>query len=709
MFKTYDRSIASTASTPVTPAKLTRLALLCLVPLLGACATPRALSDSEAAVGRGDLTGAVTLLSTRLLEDPESIELRTRYLSLRQQLTAQYLQRAGDAMTQGDDTQARHWLAQTRQLDPSNGMAAQMLDRLETQARLRDQLVDAQAKASVDPQAAIQIVSRVLRQLPDWKEATALASQLRDATDHKTTDNALSPAFHKPVSLNFKSRPLTEIFEMISQITGINFVLDRDIDASATSGLNATRTTAEDAINLLLATNRLEKQVLNANTLIVFPATAEKLGQYRSLTVQTFFLSYANVKQAAAQIKQILRPRDMYVDERLSAITVRDSAEAVDAVARLVELIDLPTSEVTLDVQVLEVINDGSLNLGIDYPSGVSLNLSDSVKDPSGGISLSNLGRLNADALTLDFAGPLARLNLLQKANKTQILANPRIRVRNHEKATISIGERVPVVSTTNANGVVTESVSYQDVGLKLDVEPSVSLNNEIVIKVALDVSNITNQLETKGGLIVYNLSARAAKTTLSARNNETQVLAGLINRHGQDKKAGIPGLSQIPFLGRLFGGESNDSTTTEVVLLITPRIERSLALPASRVSRFDSGTEQRPGEQLRLGNTTHMVISNGTSGAVPTTGGNRPGALPPPFAAPSRNWRPVPPPPPSLGTDARPASAHRPASASDSTTWAADAAKDHAPGAQTPPGARDDASPAVMGGKTFGPQPQGK
>jgi general secretion pathway protein D len=315
----------------------------------------------------------------------------------------------------------------------------------------------------------------------------------------------------------------------------------------------------------------------------------------------------------------------------------------------MIEVIDLPTSEVTLDVQVLEIVNDGTLKLGLDLPSEVSLNVSDDLKDEANGISLRNLGNLNSETLTLGINGPLARLNMLQEANKTQILANPRIRVRNREKASISIGERVPVVSTTNANGVVSETVSYQDVGLKLDVEPSISLNNEIVIKVSLDVSNITKSVETKNGLIVYNLSARAAKTTLSARNHETQVLAGLINTTGEGKTAGVPWLSQIPWLGRLFGTQTDKSTKTEVVLLITPRVERSLALPAANVSRFDSGTEQQPGDAPRLGNTSYLVISNGAQspeGAVL-------GKIPAPVsssAVPGRpGWRPVPPPPPAV------------------------------------------------------------
>ena len=695
---------------------LARLGVLCLFAALGGCAVPNALSESDAAVRKGDLAGAVTRLAEHLRNDPQSIALRTRYLLVREQLAAQYLRNASDALTRGDEAQARHWLTQTLHFDPANQAAAQWLDRLRIRDRLRGSLADAQARASSDPHAALRIVSRVLRQLPDWGEAIALAERIRNILDRAPPPAPASAAavLRKPVSLSIKSRPLPAIFEMISQVTGINFVLDSDLDRAARASLDATQTTAGDIIDLLISTNRLEKQFLNANTLLIFPATAEKLARYRSLAVQTFFLSYADVKKAAAQIRQLMRPRNLFVDERLGAITVRDSVEALDAISRMIDVIDLPTSEVTLDVQVLEVSNDGLLDLGIRYPESVSLRFSDAVRDAGGGVALSRFGRLSGDAVDLDVTAPLARLNLLQEANKAQILANPRIRVRNREKATISIGERVPVVSTTNLNGAVTESLTYQDVGLKLDVEPSISLNDEIVIKVALDVSNITRQVQTKTGLIAYNLSARTAKTTLSARNNETQVLAGLINRETREKMSGIPGLSRVPLLGRLFGSQSEDHAKTEVVLLITPHVERSLAVPASRVSRFDSGTEQHPGDALRLGPTTHMVISNLPSDAAASSG--RPARIAPPDVAadalsdalsdafPSRSsphaWRQMPGASSSGGSD--PARSPRESSPESAAQDPADS------GFPSSPEDRDD-PPRVFGGKVVGPKVDGK
>jgi general secretion pathway protein D len=162
------------------------------------------------------------------------------------------------------------------------------------------------------------------------------------------------------------------------------------------------------------------------------------------------------------------------------------------------------------------------------------------------------------------------------------------------EKASIKIGEKVPVVTTTNANGVVTESVNYQDVGLILQVEPRISLSNEVSVKVSMEVSNLKGEVKTAGGGIVYPMSTRNAETVMTARDGETQVLAGLVNQQQTRSSSGLPGLSVMGWLGSLFGGQKKTDQTTEIVLLLTPHIERSMALPSASDSYFPSGTESR-------------------------------------------------------------------------------------------------------------------
>ena len=154
----------------------------------------------------------------------------------------------------------------------------------------------------------------------------------------------------------------------------------------------------------------------------------------------------------------------------------------------------------------------------------------------------------------------------------------------------------MPIVTTTNANGVVSESISYQDVGLQLQVEPRISLNDEVSVKVNMEVSSILSKHATKTGLVAYSLGTRNAQTLMTARNSETQVLAGLIKRSDGDSASGLPGLSRVPGLGRVFGETGHTEERSEIVLLITPHIERSLDLPVAAVSTFLAGTESDTG-----------------------------------------------------------------------------------------------------------------
>lgn len=173
------------------------------------------------------------------------------------------------------------------------------------------------------------------------------------------------------------------------------------------------------------------------------------------------------------------------------------------------------------------------------------------------------------------------------------ILANPRIRVRNREKAKILIGERVPnITSTSTATGFVAESVNYVDVGLKLDVEPTISIEGEVAIKISLEVSSVTSQVQTKSGSLAYQIGTRTAQTILRLKDGENQVLAGLINNEDRQTGNKVPGLGDIPLLGRLFGEQRDDTSKTEIVLSITPRILRNLTRPGTSNLEFDSGTE---------------------------------------------------------------------------------------------------------------------
>jgi general secretion pathway protein D len=199
----------------------------------------------------------------------------------------------------------------------------------------------------------------------------------------------------------------------------------------------------------------------------------------------------------------------------------------------------------------------------------------------------------------LTFSDPLFLLTLRQQDGITSVLANPRIRVRNREKARIHIGDRVPVITTTAAatGGFVSESVNYLDVGLKLEVEPLIYLDDEVGIKVALEVSNIAREIKSVGSAtLAYQIGTRNATTVLRLRDGETQVLAGLISDEDRRSANRVPGIGDWPMIGRLFSATRDNKVKTEIVLLITPRLVRTLTRPEARLVEFAAGTEAATG-----------------------------------------------------------------------------------------------------------------
>jgi general secretion pathway protein D len=363
--------------------------------------------------------------------------------------------------------------------------------------------------------------------------------------------------------------------------------------------------------------------------------------------VRTFYLANADPKQTAAMIRTVIKTRDLFVDDKLNLIVMKDTAEAVRLAEQLVATQDLGEPEVMLDLEVLEVASSVVQEFGIQYPDRINFGILNA--EPQQNIDINgNVTTVTETAGTLPefirlrprewrgfVANPALVLNLRKLDGTASLLAHPRIRVKNRDKAKVHIGEKVPVITTTStANVGVSSSVSYLETGLKLDVEPNIFLEDEVAIKVQLEVSNILERLN-EGGTVSYRLGTRNAATTLRLKDGETQVLAGLINSEERKSASKVPYLGDIPLLGRLFRSDGDQRAKTEIVLLITPHIVRNLARPDAVNAQFTSGTEAAPGAApLRLARSAPQALGLSSSGGAaapgaPAAAQRRPGALP--------------------------------------------------------------------------------
>jgi general secretion pathway protein D len=323
-------------------------------------------------------------------------------------------------------------------------------------------------------------------------------------------------------------------------------------------------------------------------------------------------------------------------------------------VEKLVADQDIADPEVMLEVEVLEVTRSRMTNLGLQYPTKMTFTgLPSTVTQDASGttpavkqLSLAGLKTINSNSILVT-PTPAMTLNLMLQDSDTNILSSPRLRVKNREKAKIMIGERVPIITNSvtpvsTGTPVVTGTVSYQDVGLKFDVEPEIHQDNEVTIKLGLEVSSLGQAVTNSAtGSLVYTVGTRNTATSLRLHDGETQILAGLITDNDTSTTDKVPLLGQVPLLGHLFANDNAQKTKTEIILSITPHIVGSKKIPDAREMEYWSGTESMlRSDQLLLKNMGEVSLTGASPSAraapAPATAGAVPGAAGIPGARPA-------------------------------------------------------------------------
>ncbi|WP_241024623.1 secretin N-terminal domain-containing protein [Burkholderia sp. Ac-20365] len=614
---------------------LRTLALLVIVPvLLGGCAAERAYRDGKDLVAQGKVDEGLAKLQQAVTQDPRDAHYRAAWLAEREDAVA-HLDEEGDRLAaSGARGAARKSYQHALTIDPANERALSGITALDNAVRIDGLVERAEALAAKqDIDNARGLVAKVLTEAPAHPRALALQRKLGADTGFLRVEAALAGAYRKPVRIDFKDAPLKQVFDVISRSAGLNFLFDKDVKTDQRTSIYLRNSTIEAAVRYVLATNQLAQQVLDENTVLIYPNTPAKLKDYQELAVRTFFLSNADAKTVANTLKTIVKSRDVVADEKLNVVIVRDTPDAIRMAEKLVALEDVPEPEVMLEVEVLEVQRNSMQDLGIAWPSSVTFTptaagstfgaissgsgssgssySSSSSSGASPALSLHDL--LNQTSRTVGVSSLQATVNANRQDSNAKLLTNPRIRVRNHEKAKILIGERVPnITSTATSTGFVSQSINYLDIGLTLNVEPTIYLDDTVGIKVSLEVSSLLNQITGSSGTTAYEIGTRTASTVLQLKNGETDVLAGLIDSQERTSGNKIPGLGQLPVLGRLFGATTDDDKNTEIVLSITPHLVRNIRHPDASLAYFTSGTET---------NMQSMVKSNGIVTPVPLNG----------------------------------------------------------------------------------------
>jgi general secretion pathway protein D len=584
---------------------MSRFTLLLVIGILGACASTAVFDEGRALVEEGKVEAGLAKVEEAIRLEPGKREYRVYLVRQREAAINRFLATADEARRAGRFEEAETLYRRVGTLDAQNARMRAGVEALELDRRHQALVSEADAAfRKTDLEAAYARIREILNATPSHRQALSLLRAIEQASPPADfLGPQLRARFRKPVSVEFRDANLRQIFEFIGKNTGLNFMFDRDVRPDQQRATVLVRdTSVEEVIQFILITNQLEQRVLNDSTLLIYSRTPAKLREYQELVTKSFFLGNANAKQALNLIKTLVKTRDVFIDEELNLVVMRDTPEAIRMAERLLASQDLAKPEVMLEVEVLEVSSQALTELGIRYPDRISFSLVGGANTP-GTITLPEWLNRGSELVRISFTDPLLALNFKDELGRSNLLANPRIRVKNREKARVHIGDKVPVITTTStATGFVSESVTYLDVGLKLDVEPDIFLENDVGIKVALEVSNIVQEVKTASGALSYRIGTRLASTNLRLKDGETQVLAGLISDEDRSNANRLPGLGSLPVVGRLFGSQADTANKTEIVLLITPRVVRNLARPDFRVAEFLSGTEAAAGAApLRL------------------------------------------------------------------------------------------------------------
>ena len=575
---------------------------------LAGCSANQLFNEGMSDINAGRLEVGLAKIEDAVRKDPDSSFLQTQLRMKREYVAQRFIQEADAARWASNFMEARRLYQSALELDKANAQALAGLEstknaemnRLEIRMAKdligHNELKQAQAQLghilSTDPNnlEAKQMLNRILSQSPPPEP---VKPKLRLKEDRIAV-------------LQFRESPLGMVFEALSRTSGINFVLDKDVKSDAKTNIFVKDMLIESALDMVLAQHALERKLLADNIVLIYPDTPDKRRRYEEQMVKSFHLTNADPKQAMSLLKVMLDTKSLFIDEHARLLVMRDTPEVVRMAEKLLLSLDLEDSEVMMEVDIVEITRSKLTEIGIKYPSQVVLNVL--APTVAGTAALQTLDSLRFGDKSTSVSSLGATINLKREDSDVNILSSPRIRARNYEKAKIHIGDRVPVFTnavTPTATGapVVTGSVTYLEVGLKFDVEPTIYQDDEVSMKLSLEVSNIVKEVSPAGNSnsLSYQVGTRAASTVLRLRDGETQVLAGLISDDDREVASKVPGLSSIPILGRLFTSVKSDKTKKEVVLSITPHIIHHGKRPSSWSSEILYGTETSRGIPLTI------------------------------------------------------------------------------------------------------------
>lgn len=547
---------------------VTRLALALLVAAtLSACATnPKPYRVGQLAEQRDDFDQAIVAYTQAQVADPDNREIALALKRAKLRASASHHSKGRRLAGAGKYEEALVEFQLALEFNPANGDA---------EDAVREMRVALRTKMAVRKDGGTQLESLISR-------ARALPPEGRDL-----------PELTLPDSLVFRDAGSRDVFTSLARFAGISLVFDPQFRSVPVS-IDLRGSTLPDALDAIGKATGTFWRVSAPKTVTVVPDTAAKRREYEEEVIRTFYLSNADLKETLDLLRIVVDARRLSPITATNAISIKDTPERIEAASRLLAAIDKARAEVVIEVELLEVARTRFKQYGIQILSpGNETGLAGQVDvNQEGGLTLEQLTNLGkGDIFFTNLPGLYYRL--LKADSDTRTLANPQLRTSDGLPAQAKFGEEVPVpqvtfapIATGGVNQQPITSFTYRNVGVNIDITPRTHHNDDVTLAVKIEISSLSGT--GYSGLPTFG--TRSITTTIRLRDGETNLLAGLIRDNERTVLRGIPGLSDIPVIGRIFASNERETQQTDVVLMLTPRIIRVLDLTEEDLRPFLAG-----------------------------------------------------------------------------------------------------------------------
>ncbi|HKD83170.1 MAG TPA: cohesin domain-containing protein [Terriglobales bacterium] len=536
---------------------------------------------------------------------------------------------------------------------------------LEKAGKLQEALTDFEQALAIDPSSFIaQQESNKVRLMiqktlnPQATPPSTPESELDKRMEQATGPVELAPISQTPITLKLTEDSKT-VYETIGRLAGVNVLFDPDY-TSRRIRVDLNGVTLQEALEITALESKTFWRPVTPNTIFVAADTAAKRKELEQSVIRTFYLSNLSQPNELQDMVNILRT--LLDTQRLQqfpsqqAIVVRGTPDQIAMAGKLIEDLDKSRPEVVVEVAIMQVTRDKLRNLGINPPTSVSIVVQESpgttttttVNGNAGNggtvtTSTANTGQINLNSLAhlnatnFEVTIPQATANFLMSDSSSKLIQQPEIRASDGQKASLKIGERVPVatgsfqpgIGGVGINPLVNTQFNYIDVGVNIDITPHVHGTDEVTLKLAMDISAV-DSYQNIGGIQQPVIGQRKIENEIRMKEGEVNILGGILEDTFTKSLTGIPGLASIPLFRYLFAEESKEVKTNEIVFILIPHIVRAQDIYASNTRAIDVGTANVISLHENPPNNNNGQPNNNGPGAM-----NNPAQPKPPQAQP--------------------------------------------------------------------------